>query len=942
MIKRNKNKKINSNENAEMVLNNNKQIKHHTDELPNAIKGKNVPAWVVAKVNRSASDLSDVTHYMDGQGDKFETGGALNNDMCIQKVVDMISRMKDVDDYYIVDRKLVIILKEELRLYDLDILNYHLSEIEGCSNVIDNEFEIGYGEEYKTLILSLKTDDFTKHKFKKGGDTSDLSDATRGAYAYVKLESGGMLSNKLKMINIEFDDQTDRRHGMYSFSFETIDNEGASVLDYSGYIIERPIEDRRDDEIEWDNNVPEDWEKAEDILINAFYNWKRNKYANGGEVSVWETIDGEIVKEISKFNGIESILLYSGHFVEVKDSKIIGSDYLKVPNYVVDKINKDLNRNIKYDEGKYAKGGGVGEDKLELFYVMDNNGNVKNISKSYEKANEFLEKSLKFNGNIGYKNVPKSDWYAEKINVSNIKNYAKGGGVDSEIRGGIRYVKGKDLEWREIMSFDIADYGEEEAEKMAYKFVQQYIKYWNGELNENDFLVKKSRNGKDFKGSWVVMRQIPKYAKGGEIEINDSNSLRYFLLNHASSGMIANKIPYSDYKTIDAIRLTALQILNRDGDREYSVKSFSDLIQEALLEYEENKYEGKFAKGGGVSSFISKAKSVSQKALSKTKEAYGKTKQYAKDKIHDTKKKNALDVLAELGMRANVSRKEEENIVNPAYDLVYDKYAKGGGVGKEEFVKFGDLAIGNIYFQVTRPNLGIEKIEITKKENGTYTYKSDNNSDETYVTKYSGRYTDNEKLYGIFSDKDEAKQMAINLLTEQMSKYAEGGGVGKIKVGSKIGFLRPKTGRYEWAEVLSIDGENVNLVVRHPKRRQWDNYFTETKSRITEFINTESDDWKDGRPLMKIKYAEGGGVGKIRSDRNENNTIFSINAEFDETKNFNVQLYIKSLKIEPDKVKIIDKYGMLYINNLDALEASILAQKLENNKNFFNINIENS
>lgn len=670
MIKRNKNKKINSNENAEMVLNNNKQIKHHTDELPNAIKGKNVPAWVVAKVNRSASDLSDVTHYMDGQGDKFETGGALNNDMCIQKVVDMISRMKDVDDYYIVDRKLVIILKEELRLYDLDILNYHLSEIEGCSNVIDNEFEIGYGEEYKTLILSLKTDDFTKHKFKKGGDTSDLSDATRGAYAYVKLESGGMLSNKLKMINIEFDDQTDRRHGMYSFSFETIDNEGASVLDYSGYIIERPIEDRRDDEIEWDNNVPEDWEKAEDILINAFYNWKRNKYANGGEVSVWETIDGEIVKEISKFNGIESILLFSGHFVEVKDSKIIGSDYLKVPNYVVDKINKDLNRNIKYDEGKYAKGGGV----------------------------------------------------------------------DSEIRGGIRYVKGKDLEWSEIMSFDIADYGEEEAEKMAYKFVQQYIKYWNGELNENDFLVKKSRNGKDFKGSWVVMRQIPKYAKGGEIEINDSNSLRYFLLNHASDGMIANKIPYSDYKTIDAIRLTALQILNRDGDREYSVKSFSDLIQEALLEYEENKYEGKFAKGGGV----------------------------GKDEI-----------------------------------TPYVYLLEGEDGNKIPFLNFQDAY-------------------------------------------------------------NEAKKRGI------------------LKFRDNLG------GEY--------------------------------------FVN----------------YSKGGGVGKIRSDRNENNTIFSINAEFDETKNFNVQLYIKSLKIEPDKVKIIDKYGMLYINNLDALEASILAQKLENNKNFFNINIENS
>ena len=64
-------------ENAQMVLNNNKQIAHHTKELPNAIKGKKVPAWVVAKVNRSASDLSDATHYMDGQGESYAKGGSV-------------------------------------------------------------------------------------------------------------------------------------------------------------------------------------------------------------------------------------------------------------------------------------------------------------------------------------------------------------------------------------------------------------------------------------------------------------------------------------------------------------------------------------------------------------------------------------------------------------------------------------------------------------------------------------------------------------------------------------------------------------------------------------------------------------------------------------------------------------------------------------------------
>lgn len=92
-------------------------------------------------------------------------------------------------------------------------------------------------------------------------------------------------------------------------------------------------------------------------------------------------------------------------------------------------------------------------------------------------------------------------------------------------------------------------------------------------------------------------------------------------------------------------------------------------------------------------------------------------------------------------------------------------------------------------------------------------------------------------------------------------KMADGG---VLKVGSKVGFLRPRTGRYEYAEVLSIDGDNVNLVVRHPKRSQWDNYFTETKKRITQFSNTFSEDYD--RPVMKVKYADG---GEIESEINE-------------------------------------------------------------------------
>ena len=65
--------------NAEMLRSNAKAISHHAKELQSAAKGKGIEAWVVAKSERAATDLSDVTHYLDGReyakGGYMEGGG---------------------------------------------------------------------------------------------------------------------------------------------------------------------------------------------------------------------------------------------------------------------------------------------------------------------------------------------------------------------------------------------------------------------------------------------------------------------------------------------------------------------------------------------------------------------------------------------------------------------------------------------------------------------------------------------------------------------------------------------------------------------------------------------------------------------------------------------------------------------------------------------------
>lgn len=66
--------------NNEMVLSQIKAVKHHADELSNIVNKKSdIEAWVVAKIERASTDLSDITHYLDGQHEKMSMGGTIHN-----------------------------------------------------------------------------------------------------------------------------------------------------------------------------------------------------------------------------------------------------------------------------------------------------------------------------------------------------------------------------------------------------------------------------------------------------------------------------------------------------------------------------------------------------------------------------------------------------------------------------------------------------------------------------------------------------------------------------------------------------------------------------------------------------------------------------------------------------------------------------------------------
>jgi hypothetical protein len=71
-----------SEENKEMLRNQAIELIHHADELISVLeKSEYIEPWVLAKAERATTDLSDITHYLEGHSeemhdmDKFEDGG---------------------------------------------------------------------------------------------------------------------------------------------------------------------------------------------------------------------------------------------------------------------------------------------------------------------------------------------------------------------------------------------------------------------------------------------------------------------------------------------------------------------------------------------------------------------------------------------------------------------------------------------------------------------------------------------------------------------------------------------------------------------------------------------------------------------------------------------------------------------------------------------------
>ena len=114
-------------------------------------------------------EINGVGHYLPQFVLEVVSEFANNNDDCINLILTSVNKIKPIADFGISDKKLIIIVKEQLTIDEIELLNNNLKNIKGCSEITDDEFTISYKENNKTLILNLKTDDLSIQKFNNGG-----------------------------------------------------------------------------------------------------------------------------------------------------------------------------------------------------------------------------------------------------------------------------------------------------------------------------------------------------------------------------------------------------------------------------------------------------------------------------------------------------------------------------------------------------------------------------------------------------------------------------------------------------------------------------------------------------------------------------------------------------------------------------------------------------
>jgi ribosomal protein L21E len=147
-------------ENIDMVKNQAIQVEHHAKELMATLKSNpRVDAWVVAKMDRATQNLSDITHYLDGEEKSYAKGGLTEHGLKVGDTI--ISKGRKSNEIVGVNRD-----EHELFTTDLD---------KGKRDVQGMYFKKG-GDVMPFEKYEAIHEEIHENKYEKGGSVANAVD----------------------------------------------------------------------------------------------------------------------------------------------------------------------------------------------------------------------------------------------------------------------------------------------------------------------------------------------------------------------------------------------------------------------------------------------------------------------------------------------------------------------------------------------------------------------------------------------------------------------------------------------------------------------------------------------------------------------------------------------------------------------------------------------
>jgi len=412
-------------EDKEMLHSQVKQIKHHAEEMDSVIdKQKHIEPWVVSKMGRTTSDLSDVNHYLDGRlmkrggsTEDFRVDGYMtltnsggieieldnrgdglryrfNNNGTYTEPEETFIGFDDEGEAMFMDGDTVYHLSDFMRAYAKGCMMkaggrsskmyYHILEYGDYGN-------IGYQGFYDTIEEAEKEALRLKDFFPQM-DFQIFPSNSRKEPEITTMAKGGMLENKIdnlykksKFINDDFNWKLKLLEMLQDNSLEAYDIYQTLSEEEKEQVLQEQYEVDTDMGSDGDGKI-ETTKQNIRILLRGAKNGKR--YKTGGEVGEGANIEiGDRVR-FKKDKRDYNRRLYDGSFKVRSQGKQVsgfnGGYLLSNKDFEVGARKSEIEKHAK---GSTVKGGAVGDDQLNLVFSRQD---------VFEKAKDFYENESAF------------------------------------------------------------------------------------------------------------------------------------------------------------------------------------------------------------------------------------------------------------------------------------------------------------------------------------------------------------------------------------------------------------------------------------------------------------------------------------------------------------------------------------------------------------------